>query len=254
MAGQFFWYDVMTTDTDRAAQFYSEVVGWNTQDASVDGKEYTMFTVNGHGVAGLMPIPEEAAKHGVQPAWMGYIEVADVDAAAEELKRQGGTLHRPPVTVPGVIRFGVVSDPQGAGFLIAQALGKTPMAELPNGTAGTIGWRELYARDGNAALASYQAMFGWTRGESFDMGEMGTYQLFATGGDAVGGMMTMPPSIPHPFWGYYITVPGIDAATTRVTASGGTVVMGPHQVPGGKWILQGRDPQGAYFSLISANR
>jgi predicted enzyme related to lactoylglutathione lyase len=33
MANQFFWYDVMTTDTDAAAGFYRDVVGWATQDA-----------------------------------------------------------------------------------------------------------------------------------------------------------------------------------------------------------------------------
>lgn len=251
MPGQFFWYDVMTSDTRAAAKFYSEVVGWGTQDASVGEKEYTLFTVNGQGVAGLMPIPEEAAKHGVPPAWMGYVAVADVDAAAAELKRNGGTVHRPPETVPGVIRFGVVSDPQGAGFLIAQGLTKDPMPALPKGTPGTIGWHELYAQDWQAAFAFYQGLFGWTRADSFDMGEMGTYQLFATGGEPVGGMMTRPPSIPSPFWGYYITVPGIESATSRIKASGGTVIMGPHQVPGGQWIVQARDPQGAYFALVA---
>lgn len=254
MEGQFFWYDVMTTDTRAAAEFYSKVVGWGTQDASVGGKEYTVFTVDGKGVAGLMPIPEEAAKHNVPPAWMGYILVADVDAAADELKQSGGVVHRPPETVPGVIRFGVVSDPQGAGFLIARGLSHEAPPEFPKGTPGTIGWHELYARDWKAAFAFYQGMFGWTLGEGFDMGEMGTYQLFATGGEPVGGMMKMPPSIPCPCWGYYITVSGIDAAAARVKAAGGTVLMGPHQVPGGHWILQGTDPQQAYFALISDKR
>jgi hypothetical protein len=32
-------------------------------------------------------------------------------------------------------------------------------------------------------------MFGWTKADAMDMGPMGTYQLFATGGMAVGGMM-----------------------------------------------------------------
>jgi hypothetical protein len=26
--------------------------------------------------------------------------------------------------------------------------------------------------------------------------------------------------------------------------------MGPHQVPGGQWIIVGFDPQGAMFSLV----
>ena len=34
------------------------------------------------------------------------------------------------------------------------------------------------------------------------------------------------------------------SAAERVKANGGTVMMGPMEVPGGSWILQGQDPQG----------
>jgi uncharacterized protein len=254
MQGQFFWYDIMTTDTKAAAKFYADVVGWGIQNADTGGKEYTVFTANGQGVAGLMPIPEEADKQGVRPAWMGYVAVDDVDAAAAKLKREGGTVHRPPETVPGVIRFAVVSDPQGAGFYIARGLSTDSPPPLPPGTAGTIGWRELFANEWQAAFSFYQTLFGWTKADALDMGEMGTYQLFATGAEPVGGMMTRPAAIPRPFWGYYFNVPAIDAAVGRVKAAGGTINMGPHEVPGSLWIIQCTDPQGAYFALVSAKR
>jgi predicted enzyme related to lactoylglutathione lyase len=255
MKGQFFWYDVMTTDTPAAARFYSEVVGWGTQEADAGGKEYTLFTVNGQGVAGLMPIPEDAAKHGVPAAWMGYIAVDDVDAAAVQLKQNGGTVHREPETVPGIIRFAVVSDPQGAGFLIARGLSHEATPSFPQGAAGTIGWRELYAKEWQSAYTFYESMFGWTKADSFDMGAMGTYQLFKTGdSEPAGGMMTKPPVVACPYWDYYINVASIEVAAGRVRNAGGTVLMGPHQVPGGQWILQCKDLQGAHFSLISWNR
>ncbi len=203
MNGAFFWDDIMTTDAEAAAKFYSHVVGWGLQDASNGGKQYALFTVDGQGVAGLMPIPAEAAKHGAVPAWLGYIAVDDVDAAAVKLKREGGTVHREPETVPGVIRFAVVSDPQGAAFYLAKGLLDATPPSPPAGAAGTIGWRELYAGEWQSAFAFYEKMFGWTKAESFDMGAMGTYQLFATGDAAVGGMMTKPEAVPRPFWGYY---------------------------------------------------
>lgn len=253
--GQFFWYDIMTTDTKAAARFYSTVVGWGTLEQGTAGKEYTVFTVNGQGVAGLMPIPEDVAQQGAKPGWMGYISVEDVDAGAAELKKLGGTLHREPQTVPGIIRFAVVSDNQGAAFYIARGLAKQTMPEFPMDMPGTVGWRELYATNLKSAFAFYQAMFGWTKGDSIDMGEMGTYQLFMTGGStAAGGMVTKPPSIPRPFWGYYFNVPAIDAAVDRVNSAGGTVMMGPQQVPGGQWIVQCKDPQSAYFALVGPKR
>jgi predicted enzyme related to lactoylglutathione lyase len=255
MHGQFFWYDIMTTDTQSAARFYGHVVGWGIQKADADDKEYSIFTVNGQGVAGLMPIPEDAASHGAAPAWMGYVAVDDVDAAAEKLKREGGTVHKGPITVPGIIRFAVVSDPQGAGFLIARGLSQDVPPPLPFGTPGTIGWRELYAGEWQSAFAFYEKMFGWTKAMAHDMGERGgVYQLFASGADPVGGMMTKPPAIARPYWGYYFNVATVDAAAERVKAAGGKVINGPHEVPGPMYIIQCTDPQGAYFALVAPKR
>ena len=52
-----------------------------------------------------------------------------------------------------------------------------------------------------------------------DMGPLGTYQLFAAGGEPIG-----------------------------------RILSGPRQVPGGSWILQCMDPQGAMFALVAGKR
>ena len=66
--------------------------------------------------------------------------------------------------------------------------------------------------------------------------------------------MNKPPQIPMPVWLFYFNVEAIDAAAKRVTDGGGKVVMGPMEVPGGSWIVQCQDPQGAYFALVAAGR
>jgi uncharacterized protein len=255
MAGNFFWYDVMTTDTKAAAKFYSDVVGWKTQDAGSPGMNYSLFNVGDRGVAGLMDVPAEAAEKGAGPAWMGYIHVEDVDAMVGRIQKEGGKLHKGPVTVPGIIRFAVVSDPQGAGFLIAAPLSDANPPPVAPTTPGAISWHELYAVEWQSAFAFYEKLFGWTKADAVDMGPMGTYQLFTMDGKtAAGGMMTKPAAIPVPYWGFYFTVDAIDAGTERVKAGGGAIVNGPHQVPGGSWIVNCKDPQGAYFSLTSAKQ
>jgi predicted enzyme related to lactoylglutathione lyase len=252
MHGKFFWYDVMTTDPAAARRFYASVVGWGAQDSGVGDADYTVLTVSGQGVAGLMPIPEDSRAAGVPPTWMGYIEADDVDAVAARIVELGGTVQKPPADVPGVIRFAVVADPQGAGFLIAKGLMEGGPPPLPPMTPGTISWHELYAADWEQVFPFYEKLFGWVKKEAIDMGPMGTYQLFATPGsdEAVGGMMTKPQEVPAPFWGYYIGVPNIDTAVERVKAGGGRVINGPMEVPGGAWIVQAIDPQGAYFALV----
>ena len=71
------------------------------------------------------------------------------------------------------------------------------------------------------------------------MGEGGVYQLFAAGGHPIGGMMNRPAVMPMSWWNYYINVDAIDAATARVEKAGGSIKMGPMEVPGGQWGAAG---------------
>jgi uncharacterized protein len=252
MPNPFFWYELMTSDPEAARKFYSDVVGWTAKDSGVPG--YTIFNVQDQGVAGLMQILEEVVAQGGRPAWMGYILVDNADAMAERIKQEGGTVHHGPFDVPGVIRIAPVSDPQGVAFMIGQPLTDGPQP-LNDGTAnGTVGWHELYANEWESDFAFYEKLFGWTKAETHDMGPMGIYQLFAAGGRPIGGMMTKPPQVPVPHWGFYFNVEAIDTATDRLKAAGGTVRNGPMQVPGGQWIVQAMDPQGAAFSLVASKR
>jgi hypothetical protein len=194
---------------------------------------------------------------GAPPNWSGYIDVDDVDAAAEKVKRLGGTIHMPPTDIQTVGRFAVAADPQGAAFLLFKPLPPTTPPVIPApGTPGTIGWNELYASDWDKAFAFYSDMFGWKKDQAMDMGPMGTYQLFtaATGGAPIGGMFNKPPEVPVNFWLYYFNVDSIDPAIERVTSAGGKVLMGPMEVPGGAFIVQCQDPQGAMFALTGPRK
>ena len=250
---KFVWYDVMTTDMKAAEKFYTRVIGWDAKDSGMPGQSYTLFSAGTTMVGGLMPIPDDARKAGVPPAWMGYIGVDDVDAYAARVKKAGGAIHRAPEDIPGVGRFAVAADPHGAGFFLFKGDGEAQPVAAP-GTPGHIGWHELHAGDGEEAFAFYSGLFGWTKSHAIDMGPMGVYQLFAAGGADIGGKMTKKPQAPMPHWLYYFNVEGVDAAAARVTANGGQVLNGPMEVPGGQWIVQCLDPQGAMFAMVGMAR
>ncbi len=247
--GKFGWYELMTSDPVAAGKFYSEVVGWTTSEMPSDGgNPYTVFNLGNVGIAGMMAMEGHSA-------WIGYISVDDVDAHIEKIVEAGGKLWKPATDVPGMLRFAVVSDPQGAAFVVFTPNPAMPSPERPESpTPGTIGWHELYTTDLEAATEFYSTMFGWTKLNDMDMGPMGTYRLFDQGdnkpmGD--GGMMLKSPQMPVSAWGFYFNVGAIGAAIQRVQAGGGTVLNGPMPVPGGGWIMQGMDPQGVMFSLVS---
>ena len=251
MANNFVWYELMTTDAKAAQDFYSKVVGWKPQDAAQPGMDYTLLLAGEVPMAGLMTLPKEACDAGAKPAWIGYVGVNDVDAYAGRVTKAGGAVHVPPTDIPNIGRFAMVADPQGAVFSLFKPLSDMPPPPADPATPGTIGWHELMAANGEKAFAFYAELFGWTKDEAIDMGAMGRYQLFAAGGPAIGGMMTKPAEMPAPFWGYYFQVDAVGAALERLKKEGGQVINGPMEVPGGSWIVQGIDPQGAMFSLVS---
>jgi predicted enzyme related to lactoylglutathione lyase len=243
--GDFVWYELMTSDVAAARDFYAEVVGWAIEDSGMPGMTYLLARVDGTQIAGMMGFPPDVP--GAKPGWSGYIAVADVDAMAGRVTAAGGTVHRAPGDIPGVGRFAVVADPQGAVFMLFRGEGD-PAPELPYATPGTAGWHELHSSDREAALAFYQALFGWTKDVAFEMGPMGTYQIFATGSVPNGGMMNGG-HVPGCYWLYYFNVADIDAAVARLTAGGGTLLSGPNPVPGDIWTITAHDPQGALFAL-----
>jgi predicted enzyme related to lactoylglutathione lyase len=253
--GTFIWYDVMTTDTKAAAKFYSDVIGWSAEEHPMqDGGTYTVFSKGSAMVAGLMAIPEPMRAQGVPPRWSGYIATDDVDAEAARVKAAGGGIERPPTDIPGVGRFAVASDPGGASFLLFKPNGTEEPKPVAPMTPGHIGWHELMAGDLERELEFYSGLFGWTQDRAHDMGAMGKYQTFATGGAPLGGMMTTCAQAPRPGWTYYIAVESVAAAADRALTRGAKILNGPMQVPGGAWIVQALDPQGASFAMVSAGK
>ena len=249
--GNFVWYELMTTDVAAAAKFYSAVTGWTTSDAGHPTMPYTLVHAGKPAIGGMMVLPDEARAQGARPSWIGYVSVDDVDAFAKKVTQAGGKIHRPPSDIPQVGRFAVVADPQGAAFVLFKGSAEMHPSENTTEKSGHFGWHELMAADLESAFAFYASLFGWVKTTAIDMGPMGVYQLFSANGAEIGGMMTKPPSVPVPFWTYYVQVDSIRQAIDKIAANGGKVVNGPHQVPGGQWIVQGLDPQGAMFALVS---
>lgn len=112
------WNEVITSDLAGSVAFYTELFGWTTEEMPLpDGNVYTMFK-NGDRVVGGCVAPSEGS--AVQPMWMTYINVEDLDSSVAKAQSLGGTIHMPRVDIP-MGSFCVLSDPQGATFAFWQS-------------------------------------------------------------------------------------------------------------------------------------
>ncbi len=114
--GVFSWTELMTTDVALAKNFYGDLLGWTFQDQEMAcGGTYSMAIVNGRPVAGLCVMPP-AVPAGVPPHWGAYVTVNDVDEATKKAESLGGRVLVAPMDIPGIGRFSVIADPQGAAI------------------------------------------------------------------------------------------------------------------------------------------
>jgi uncharacterized protein len=261
--GSFIWYELMTNDPAGAKAFYDDVVGWSIADgpdSDASGIEYRHIKRGDGGfTGGVLKLSPEMVQNGAHPCWMGYLYVTDVDAEAAKIEGEGGRILMPASDVPGAGRIAMAADPQGVPIYIMTP--KPPEGQEDKGSDAYdrnavhhVSWNELLTPDPEGAKAFYSRHFGFEFNESMPMGEMGNYDFIDHGGEMIGAIMRKPNEMPMGAWNYYIHVADIDAATDKVKAGGGQVMQGPMEVPGGDWIINGIDPQGAMFSLVGSKR
>jgi hypothetical protein len=246
--GRFIWHELLSTNPDAAIPFYRKVVGWDVTLWDQD-PGYRMFTSSGVPVAGLMLLPEQAKAGGAPPHWISYVSVRDCDQTVAQAVRMGAMTYLEPMDVPTVGRVAVLADPQGATIGVYQpATSGHPSEEA---ALGDFSWHELVADDWKTAWEFYHALFSWEPDHQFDMGPMGTYWIFRRGPGSrmMGGMFTRPPEIPHAHWLPYVHVASAHRAAELGGKHGGRVINGPMEVPGGDYITQLLDPQGATFAV-----
>jgi predicted enzyme related to lactoylglutathione lyase len=110
--GAFSWCELMTPDVDAAKTFYGKLFGWQMESMPMENMTYTVLKAGGTPVGGIMAPPEPGPT--MPPHWGVYVTVDDVDATARQAVELGGSLMFPPRDIPGVGRFCLLRDPQGA--------------------------------------------------------------------------------------------------------------------------------------------
>ena len=105
------WNELATNQPDAAREFYTKLMNWKPKVSP----EYTEWYNGEAPIGGMRKINEGEP---TPPNWMPYFLVDSVDDSAAKAQSGGATICLPPNDMPGVGRFSVVGDPQGAVFAL----------------------------------------------------------------------------------------------------------------------------------------
>lgn len=114
--GAYCWAELNTNDTAGAERFYCRLFDWGAKTSSFGTGSYTEFQRGDKAIAGMMAIQPEWGE--VPPNWLVYFQVEKCDDSAAKAVGLGAKVLVPGTDVPGVGRFSVLQDPQGAVFAI----------------------------------------------------------------------------------------------------------------------------------------
>jgi predicted enzyme related to lactoylglutathione lyase len=135
--GDFHWHELLTTDWQKAWNFYQKLFGWHKTDAMEmsPGESYQMFAPAGEeSVGGMFNKPAQSPG----PAqWLSYSIVKDAKAAAKTIEAAGGKVINGPMEVPGGDWITAGIDPQGVTFAVhsrKDAAAAKPAATKPAAT------------------------------------------------------------------------------------------------------------------------
>lgn len=98
--------EIPTTDAKKSAEFYRGLFSWKIDESNPD---YLMFSTPGNDGGGFTK-SSEPTKDGV----IVYIEVEDIEAKLEEVKKAGGTIVKGKTGIsPEFGFFALFTDPSG---------------------------------------------------------------------------------------------------------------------------------------------
>jgi uncharacterized protein len=246
--GKIIWADLVTPDLATAKRFYGALFGWTFNDVHTGETDYAIATVDGDPVGGLLQRSVPAGEQR-QPAWLTFISVRDVDAAARIIVGHGGRVLSKPHTYINRGRQAVFADPQGAVFAVLESSSGDPPDLLSD--PGEWIWSSLVTLDPDASAAFYQTVFGY---DAFALpsDDGREHVLLATEDYARASTNALPSDTArmHPHWLNFIRVTSATDTVAKAQALGGRVLVEPHPDRHGGMVAVLADPAGAPFGVL----
>lgn len=118
---EFCWNELATNNVQAAKDFYGKVFGWKFTEHPMGDMTYTMAKINDKDFAGIWAIPKDQASQ-IQPHWMAYIMVENLEQALNKATQNGATVLKPATQAGEYGRLAIIKDPTGAAIALWQPL------------------------------------------------------------------------------------------------------------------------------------
>jgi hypothetical protein len=243
------WADILTTDVQRAREFYGRVLSWTATEPDEELGGYVQFLKDGVPVAGCIVNQSAGA---VPDMWNAYFCSADAGATLVRATELGGRVILPSTTVGNLGTMGVIIGPDGA------ATGVWAPRDFHGfglyHERGAASWFELRTSNYGDAVAFYRELFEWKTSVSDD-GPGPPYTTVVCGGEAVAGIMDAASSLGEkgvPHWSVYFGVADVDDAMATIVEQGGRVLRPAQDTAYGR-LAMAADPGGTQFRLMSCD-
>ncbi|MEA3230127.1 MAG: VOC family protein [Thermodesulfobacteriota bacterium] len=110
------WNEVWTGDVHGAIEFYRQIADYRVAERTTDGNTYRYLEYNGRPRVGFLKKPDAQ----IDNTWVAYIRVDDIGTVLNKVEPLGGKILVPPQPAIRNGSVAVITDPDGAGFIVQE--------------------------------------------------------------------------------------------------------------------------------------
>lgn len=235
--------DLLTTNLNTAANFYSAVFGWQLRRNDPEG--YIDAYIRGELVATLATYTGARAPQDGS-IWLPSISVVDVDAAVKAAKLNGGKVVEPSQRLPGIGRAAVIEDPNGAVVMLLRNDNGDPADSRARYNEWL--WPELWTERPDSTAKFYNKVVGYNAVSR--RGQQGQdYRILGRDGTARASILRTPLADVESNWLLYMKIKSVRATARAVVKNGGRILVPPMKGDLNADIAIVADPTGGVFAI-----
>ncbi len=250
-SGHVVWHDLLTTTPVETRRFYTELFGWTFERPGIDiglggDDSYMLIRHNGRLIGGVFDATQIGRKENISQ-WITLFSTTEIEAAADRVIAEGGTVLTPPTVLASRGMLGVFRDSSGAAFALVEPKGGNPAA-VESEINGFL-WDEVWTDNVATSTGFYSKVLGYEHKDESLAESAAPYRVLSVNDTPRAGVLANPFEGERPVWVNYIRVEDPAAIAARVEALGGRIIVEAQRREIGGTVAFVAGPSGAGIAL-----